>query len=183
MPVKNRFPESAVDDEDGDGIDSSGSEPDYAIEEAASDIGMQEDEDAASNGGGTAADGSELPPRPNTNLWSLRDPSTSMWNKPLTPNSRPGLDMDVSGQGYLIQLSLTNSTFFFFFAAITFFRLGLVICLSLSTRQAENERRRTIRAIQFCVQTSCSLSFCIKRLSVPSSHANESCKSSVTLDA
>lgn len=140
MPVKNRFPESAVDDEDGDAIDSSGSEPDYAIEEAASDIGMQEDEDAASNGGGTAADGSELPPRPNTNLWSLRDPSTSMWNKPLTPNSRPGLDMDVSGQeATLYRFLRLNQLSSFFFTAITFFRFGLVICLSFSTWQAENE--------------------------------------------
>lgn len=91
MPTRNRFPESAVEDEDaGEDMDSSGSEPDYAA--GASDIvyasGNEMDgDDSASNAGDrdhTAA-ASLAAAR---SAWALRDPAMR--------RDRQGLDMDLS---------------------------------------------------------------------------------------
>ena len=91
MPTRNRFPESAVEDDDTGDMDSSGSEPDYAaISEAeaapyASGNEM-EGEDSASNAGDSIGGNASLAVA--RNAWALRDPALR--------RDRPGLDMDLS---------------------------------------------------------------------------------------
>lgn len=103
QPTRNRFPETVVDDEDDAGVDSSGSENDYASlaeagmdQASASDTGggmlIGEDEDASSNAGENS-NGESM--AFNRSAWLLRDPAIS---KPLTPGgpARVNAEMDVS---------------------------------------------------------------------------------------
>ena len=111
MPTRNRFPESAADDEDEDAVDSSGSEPNYATgAEAASDTGMPDEDDS----GYIPTSANQTPverqmPDPGSNksgygAWAMRDSSSSLWigqTKPLTPGgstNRLGGDMEVSSR-------------------------------------------------------------------------------------
>jgi len=90
-----------LDDED-EGVDSSGSEPDYTTGGGeASDTGLLEEDDQMSMSGvETGVDGHSLR---TGNAWALRDPArTSAWaaqnRATLTPGpaSRTGMEMDVS---------------------------------------------------------------------------------------
>lgn len=79
FPTKNRFPESAVvDDEDGGEADSSGSDDaDYAAASASGNEAGADTDDANSTAG------------MDSRAWALRDPA-------LHRRDRPGMDMDVS---------------------------------------------------------------------------------------
>ena len=107
IPTRNRFPEFAVDDEDEEAVDSSGSEPDYAIGfDIASDVGVPDEEEAMyTSGAQTLAAGQAQESetgRSAGNTWTIRNPTSSLWtaqSKSLPPSvnsSRSGVDMEVS---------------------------------------------------------------------------------------
>ena len=104
IPTKNRFPESAIVDDEED-FDSSGSDRDNLGNDVLSDTGMMEDDgDAASVAGDASGDG-QMSTSFRNSAWVMRDPGTSLWSgqgNPHTPSAhlRPTVDNDVSVPGY-----------------------------------------------------------------------------------
>ena len=109
FPTKNRFPESAVvDDEDGAEADSSGSDDaDYAAASASGNEAGADTDDANSTAG------------MDSRAWALRDPA-------LHRRDRPGMDMDVSIPQMLTHAEAAVLTCVAFArSAITFLRTRL----------------------------------------------------------